>query len=204
VIHMAFSYDNSTNNIRNPSNPPRRVQYGLQTTDEMANLAVLLRFKTRLDLDKFTAKYQYKVVRGMLEYNKIALKRDPNDAVAHAHLGKALLALGQKQEAETELKKALALKPSLDDAHYHLGLIFQENKNSAQAKEEYELTLLHNPDHIGARNNLGLFYLNEGDLAAAESHFKYALNIAPDDQLLQKNLRLVQQARASRKRTSNP
>jgi hypothetical protein len=35
---MHYTYDNSTNNVRNPSNPPRRVTFGLQTTDEMGEL----------------------------------------------------------------------------------------------------------------------------------------------------------------------
>lgn len=36
LLHMDFSYDNSSDNPRNPSNPPKRVKQGEQTTDEMA------------------------------------------------------------------------------------------------------------------------------------------------------------------------
>lgn len=35
-IEMEFSYDNSTANPQNPSNPPKQVRWGEQTTDEMA------------------------------------------------------------------------------------------------------------------------------------------------------------------------
>jgi len=35
-VHMRFRYDNSSNNLRNPSTPPRHVHWGEQTTDEMA------------------------------------------------------------------------------------------------------------------------------------------------------------------------
>lgn len=35
-IEMEFTYDNSAENPRNPSNPPKRVTWGEQTTDEMA------------------------------------------------------------------------------------------------------------------------------------------------------------------------
>lgn len=35
-IAMQYSYDNSTANPRNPSNPPREVKFGEQTTNEMA------------------------------------------------------------------------------------------------------------------------------------------------------------------------
>jgi mono/diheme cytochrome c family protein len=35
-VDMRYTYDNTAKNPRNPSNPPKRVQYGEQTTDEMA------------------------------------------------------------------------------------------------------------------------------------------------------------------------
>lgn len=35
VIHMVAHYDNSPDNPRNPSSPPKRVTYGEETTDEM-------------------------------------------------------------------------------------------------------------------------------------------------------------------------
>ena len=40
TLSMHYIYDNSTNNVRNPSQPPRRVKYGLSSTDEMAELWV--------------------------------------------------------------------------------------------------------------------------------------------------------------------
>ena len=37
-IEMSYVYDNSAGNPHNPSNPPKRVTFGEQTTDEMALL----------------------------------------------------------------------------------------------------------------------------------------------------------------------
>src|SRR5207302_1669319 len=42
TLVMRYAYDNSADNIHNPSQPPRRVRYGLQTTDEMAELGLQL------------------------------------------------------------------------------------------------------------------------------------------------------------------
>ena len=39
-LEMEFTYDNSEDNPRNPNHPPRRVQYGPSSTDEMAGLHV--------------------------------------------------------------------------------------------------------------------------------------------------------------------
>jgi mono/diheme cytochrome c family protein len=37
-IDVSITYDNSADNPRNPCNPPRRVQWGMQSLDEMGNL----------------------------------------------------------------------------------------------------------------------------------------------------------------------
>ena len=37
-VEATFTYDNSTANIRNPSNPPQRVTWGFGVNDEMAGL----------------------------------------------------------------------------------------------------------------------------------------------------------------------
>jgi hypothetical protein len=37
-IDATISYDNSADNPNNPCNPPRRVQWGMQSTDEMGNI----------------------------------------------------------------------------------------------------------------------------------------------------------------------
>lgn len=39
-LEMEFAYDNSAGNARNPSQPPRRVQWGPDSSDEMAGLHV--------------------------------------------------------------------------------------------------------------------------------------------------------------------
>ena len=38
ILTMHYTYDNSSANPRNPFDPPRRIVYGLQSTDEMAEL----------------------------------------------------------------------------------------------------------------------------------------------------------------------
>ena len=35
-VHMRFRFDNSADNMKNPTKPPRRVRWGEQTSDEMA------------------------------------------------------------------------------------------------------------------------------------------------------------------------
>jgi hypothetical protein len=79
VLHMRITYDNSDDNVRNPSHPPRRVVSGNRSTDEMGHLWVQLvppRAEDRWAL-------QEALMRRRLE-------KYPGDFVAHANLGAAL------------------------------------------------------------------------------------------------------------------
>ena len=55
VINVDAVYDNSSDNPKNPSNPPKRVHWGEQTTDEMCLCATTVVTKTPADLVKIRA-----------------------------------------------------------------------------------------------------------------------------------------------------
>ena len=52
-IEMRYVYDNSADNPRNPSNPPRYVHFGEQTTDEMAFLFLQVMLPSQSDVPRF-------------------------------------------------------------------------------------------------------------------------------------------------------
>lgn len=53
VVHADFIYDNSSHNPRNPSNPPRRVTRGEQTTDEMGILFFNVTLVNQKDMPEY-------------------------------------------------------------------------------------------------------------------------------------------------------
>jgi len=199
-LSMRFTYDNSTNNVRNPFNPPRRVKYGLQSTDEMAEVYLQLLVRNTNDLSALADDYSQRVFRDSIAYNKFLLSSNPDDAKAHNELGKALMALGKSAEALQHFRKSVAAQPDFDEAHYHLGLILEEQKKWNEARKEYEIALRHNPDNFQAHNNLGLLLLKHGYLTLAESHFQAALRINPNDEIVHYNLDLLAKARAAAKK----
>lgn len=52
VLHLEAKYDNSSDNPRNPSNPPKAVRWGEETTDEMCLCGVQVIADTKADLLK--------------------------------------------------------------------------------------------------------------------------------------------------------
>jgi hypothetical protein len=48
-VDVRISYDNSENNPSNPFNPPQRIRWGLQSTEEMGSVTVLMVAKDEKD-----------------------------------------------------------------------------------------------------------------------------------------------------------
>jgi len=183
TIAMEFTYDNSNNNVRNPSHPPQRVRYGLQSTDEMGELWFQILACNTNDLAPISRDYSDRLLRDNIAYNEYLLRRDPRDAVAHLELGRLKLIRGQSAEAAKHFHTALDLKPDFDQPHYYLGLMLRQQRKIAEAQAEFENALRINPDNFKAHGNLGVILTEQGKVESAEVHFRDALRINPNDVL---------------------
>ena len=183
TLFMHYTYDNSTNNPGSPNNPPKRVIYGPQTSDEMAELwfQVLVPDTNNLPLlaDSFNSKMQ----QNMLAFDQQAVLLDPSDAKAHTQLGVALYGMSRLPDARAQFLTALRFRPDFDQPHYYLGLMLRQQGNLQEARHEFETVLRLNPSNNNAQGNLGLICAAEGDAAGAEAHFRSALKINPDDSM---------------------
>lgn len=178
---LRVTFDNSTANLRNPANPPVRVQFGLNTTDEMAELWLQLLPRTTNGLAAFSRTNLERTVRDVRSFNLQRLRINAKDAAAMVNLGKAALSQGQRAEAQTQFLRAVETQPELDDAHYFLGLIHRMENNPGAAAREFARTLELNPGHVRAHGNLGLMHLEYNRLERAAEHFAKAVTLDPTD-----------------------
>lgn len=65
-IEMEYTYDNSANNPRNPSNPPVRVKFGEQSTDEMAVAFILVRLPSLAGQPAFQGANRLEILNQLL------------------------------------------------------------------------------------------------------------------------------------------
>lgn len=198
TLFMRFSYDNSAANLRNPSQPPQRVRYGLQTTDEMGELWLQVLPRHRQDLAILSQDFFVKITRDSIEANRWRLQSNPQDAVAHAKLGSALFALGQADEAVQHLRRAVELDPANPLPRSQLGAIHLRQKQWPQAQAQFEAVLRANPRDFEAHGSLGLICMQQRRYAEAEAHFEKTLEINPEDPVAQANLKALRQARTGR------
>jgi Flp pilus assembly protein TadD/mono/diheme cytochrome c family protein len=212
ILSMHYSYDNSTENVRNPNHPPTRVVAGNRSSDEMSHLWIQVLPRAREDvriilqealmrqrLKKYPADFTAHFNLGSIllsqakpqeaiSHFREALRVKPDDAVAHTNLGAALQSINKLDEAGRHFREALRIRPDYINARYNLGNLLLSEGNSAEAIIHFIELLRSQPEDADAHNNLGEALAIQGDLDQALSHFEKALGINPNHANAHNNL----------------
>lgn len=188
---MRYTYDNSTNNVRNPNNPPKRVLHGINSSDEMAALGYQTLTDTPQDRKTLSDDYQRYLARNLVSYFQFLLNLDNNNVTAHIRLAWFLLYQGKTEEASKHITAAVAIKPDDDQAHYALGYLLLGRDQLKDAEREFQTVIRLNPEDSQAYGNLGLIAFRERRLQDAQHYLETSLRLNPDDQIARRNLNLV-------------
>jgi tetratricopeptide (TPR) repeat protein len=180
VIAFEYTYDNSAENVRNPSQPPQRVRFGNQSTDEMATLTLQLLTASGDDRATLDDAYDVKSQHALITYSRRLIELDPQDARAYETIGTAERALGNIEAAITAYEEALRLRPAFPDALVNLGSIYGEMGRHGDAVDQFERVLEIEPSNADARNNLGVALEASGRVDDAIAQYEAALALQPD------------------------
>jgi tetratricopeptide (TPR) repeat protein/mono/diheme cytochrome c family protein len=172
-LAMRWTYDNSADNVRNPSVPPRRVTAGNRAEDEMAHLWLQVLPRSEAAGDP----------RILLQeaLMRARLRKYPGDFTALYNLGAALQAAGRLEEAVGILRQAVAADAANPTARNSLGTALQARGDLEGAIREYEEAIRLRPDEFNARYNRGQVLLAQGRATEASGAFREALRLRPDD-----------------------
>ena len=196
VVSLEVVYDNSAANPRNPHVPPRRVRYGVESADEMAELMLRVMPRTADGAARIEEASVPRVLAAGVAYNRHLLEKDRSDGRAHAELGKVLVLAGRLEEAEPHLAAAVRLRPGDDDPLYFQGIAHRMRRRPEEALACFRAALRLNPAHAKAHGNVGLVLLERGDLDGAAAAFESALRLNPADELARQSLADIAAARA--------
>jgi Flp pilus assembly protein TadD len=183
VLKMQFTYDNSTNNPHNPKSPPIPVRYGIQTSDEMAELWLQLLPRNPSDTAVLKREYEKKLFQDGIKFAQHRLRLNPNDAKAHIKYGQFLIGAKRSAEAFEHFRKAAAAEPHNDEAHYFIGLVARMKNNLDAAAPEFAEAVRLNPNHAKALGNLALIQLERNRVADAQKNFARVVELEPEDQI---------------------
>ncbi|MGD2141596.1 MAG: type IV pilus biogenesis/stability protein PilW [Burkholderiales bacterium] len=117
-----------------------------------------------------------------LEEARTALEADKNYLPAVNQLGLIYLALGEMDDAERELKRAVRLNPDDPSVNNNYGMLLCTMGDAAEAMVYFEKALsdpLYRTPEF-AYVNAGVCLKNQGDDLRAEQFFRRALSVAPN------------------------
>ncbi len=172
LISMRFHFDNSAANVRNPNQPPQRVQAGNRATDEMGHLwlQVLPRGGDhRLELNEALMRHR--------------LEKYPSDYRAHMSLAEILLARMNAGAAVPMAEAAVNAEPQRADARNLFGSALQAVGRVPEAIEQYRRALALQPGLVNARFNLANALVRAGKLEEAIDQYHRVLAAYPKDTL---------------------
>jgi Flp pilus assembly protein TadD len=204
VISMRYIYDNSAQNPRNPSHPPKRVVNGDKSTDEMAHLwlqvlprggpgqrMVIQETVMSRRLEKYPSDFLAYYSLGALAqaqakldeaagYYRHALLARPDSATVHNALGATLLSSEKPNEAIVEFKEALRLEPDYSNAHYNTARLLLAQERFGEAIEHLRAVIRVDPRDVPALSDLGGALMSTGKTDESIRYLREAVRLQPD------------------------
>lgn len=175
VLHMRYTYDNSSANIHNPNNPPVRVKAGNRSVDEMGHLWLQV-----LPLNQPAGSPDPRILLEQA-WMQNKLRKNPKDTIAHFNLAGAYMGEADYQKAAATYRSELAVDPSDARTLTALGVAYEKAGDAPQAVETYQKAIKLEPGSMDARFDLGRLELNHDNAVGAEKQFRAILQEAPDD-----------------------
>ncbi len=167
---MAYTFDNSAANPRNPRNPPERVRGGWSSFDEMGEVAIQLLLSDRSDLPLLEeAQARYLIDSG------------EKSADTFYNLGLALDRQHRFPEAISPYENALRLDPTNAAALNNLGGIYERLNAADRAIPLYERALAADPALTVTRLNLAHLFQRDGRTVEAANVLRQGLALRPED-----------------------
>jgi hypothetical protein len=194
VLTLDFQYDNSTNNVRNPHNPPQRVRWGLQSVDEMGEFTLQVLPVNPGEWVTLAQNYSAYFMGVSREFYAFRVGNNPDDAEARRKLGRILASQGNHAEALVHLREAIRLDPKADEPHFDLGNIYLREEKWTEAYEEFRTVARLNPEDAAAFGSLGVIALRSGKTAVAKAFLQRALQLNPNDEVARRYLERLSSA----------
>lgn len=179
VIDMRFTYDNSSNNKENPSDPPVRVRVGVRSTDEMANLGLQFVVASPDDAAVLLNSFAQKELAANIAAGEARVREMPNSAADQLLLGGSYVQVGRFNEALPHLEVARRLDPRNAIVESYLGGAYMGLAKFPQAVEHFLRSTRLAPGDARTYVNLAEAYQKSGRTPEAIAAFKRAVALDP-------------------------
>jgi tetratricopeptide (TPR) repeat protein len=194
TLSMRYVFDNSAENARNPHQPPRRVTWGQQSTDEMGDLWIQMLPRSASDLQTLNAAIGPKQTAEEIVGYEMMIGADPAKVSLHNDVAVMYSGIGRPDRAAAHFEAVVALQPQSAAARFNLGTALLASGKAGDAVAQFEQAIRLQPDYGGIHNNWGraLLQLNRPDEALA--HFRQAAALDPTNAAAHYNIGLLLRA----------
>ncbi|WP_348262027.1 tetratricopeptide repeat protein [Telmatobacter sp. DSM 110680] len=175
VLHMRYSYDNSSSNVHNPHAPPVRVRAGNRSEDEMAFLWLqVLPVNTSSDAPD---------PRLLLEaaWMRNRLRKTPTDPISLYNYAAALAGKGKFAEATMVFQRLLKITPADERSRSALGVALDGQGKWKEAIETFRAVVAHDQGACDARFDLANVELRHEQFQDAEADFRSQIGACTQD-----------------------
>ena len=180
VLAMQYTYDNSEENVRNPHNPPERVQFGGNSSDEMGDLWVQVLPRDTNDGALLVDSYKKHDLGVLIAHQEFVVQQDPTDAKARHVLGSQFRAVGRLDDAMGQLREAVRLDPEFASAYETIGSVMEDAGNFDAAVGAYRKAISVDPGDAGAHLRLALLFGTRNRMNEAIAELRQAIEIDPE------------------------
>ena len=122
-------------------------------------------------------------VRSALEREMVVfqdrLEKEPGDIDARVGIAQIYSRMGKTDEAATELKRALNMKPKYKDALFQLGLVYLNDGKKKQAVQQFKKAARAKPADGLAYFQLGIIAFKDKDYKEAAKYLEKTIKINP-------------------------
>jgi Flp pilus assembly protein TadD len=109
-----------------------------------------------------------------------ALEVTESNYVAHKNLGDALNKQGQIDEAISQYREVIRLRPGFVEAYNNLGIALRNQGQIDEAISQFQEAIRLKPDYVKAHNNLGDAFGKKGQTDEEISQFQEAIRLKAD------------------------
>jgi tetratricopeptide (TPR) repeat protein len=179
MLSMRYVFDNSAANARNPQQPPQRVSWGQQSTDEMGDLWIQMLTTSERDLTILNAAIQPKETAEEIVGYETMIRRDPNKVSLRNDVAVMYDEIGRPDLASAHFDAVVTLQPESAAARYNLGTALLASGQSTRAIEQLEAAVRLRADYSAAHNNWGRALVQLNKPAEALAQFREAARLDP-------------------------
>jgi tetratricopeptide (TPR) repeat protein len=178
TLAMRYTYDNSADNPRNPERPPKRVQWGQRSRDEVGDLWIQVLTQSDGDLQTLGDAFQPKSIAEDIVGYETMIRRKPS-RVLHDGVAELYLSLGRVNDAVSHFQASLKLEPASAATQFNVGTALTIAGRPGEAVSYYLRALALRPDYPLAHDNLGHVLMQLGHSSEAAAHFEASLRLDP-------------------------